>query len=130
VEMLFGRHYHPIWTKLAATSLVATGVALLLAGFPILAIALMLYGCGVGIESIARGTLPLALFGPQNYAALIGRIAFPSNIAQAVSPALAAILLQRSGADALLAVLAVFACLNVGLTIVLWLMCRRRNPAQ
>jgi MFS family permease len=130
VEMLFGRHYHPIWTKLAATSLVATGLALLLAGFPILAIALMLYGCGVGIESIARGTLPLALFGPQNYAALIGRIAFPSNIAQAVSPALAAILVQRSGADAMLPVLTAFACLNVGLTIVLWLMCRRRTLAQ
>jgi MFS family permease len=125
VEMVFGRHYHPIWTKLAATSLVATGLALLVAGFPVLAIALMLYGCGVGIESIARGTLPLALFGPGKYAALMGRIAFPSNIAQALSPALAAMLLQRGGADPLLAALTGFACLNVALTIVLWMLCRR-----
>jgi hypothetical protein len=125
VEMVFGRHYHPIWTKLAATSLVTAGLALLFAGFPIVAMALMLYGAGVGIESIARGTLPLALFGPANYALLMGRIAFPSNIAQAISPALAAVLLQRSGADAMLAVLVGFACVNVGLTVLLWVLCRR-----
>jgi hypothetical protein len=56
----------------------------------------------------------------------MGRIAFPSNIAQAVSPALAAILLQRGGADSMFPVLTAFACLNVGLTIVLWLQCRQR----
>ena len=64
VEMLFGRYYHPIWTMLAATLLVTIGVALLLIGFPIVLLALIPYGAGIGIESIARGTLPLALFGP------------------------------------------------------------------
>ena len=29
IEMLLGRHYHPIWTKLAATSLVTAGILLL-----------------------------------------------------------------------------------------------------
>ena len=33
-----------------------------------MAVALVLYGAGIGIESIARGTLPLALFGAKGYA--------------------------------------------------------------
>jgi hypothetical protein len=38
IEMSFHRYFHPIWTKLAATSLVAGGLGLMTAGFPILAI--------------------------------------------------------------------------------------------
>jgi MFS family permease len=60
VEMIFGARYHAICTKLAATSLVTTGVFFLWSGAPFLALGLMLYGCGIGLESIARGALPLA----------------------------------------------------------------------
>ncbi|HEX6103471.1 MAG TPA: MFS transporter, partial [Alphaproteobacteria bacterium] len=63
VEMLTGRHYHPIWTLTASSLLFAAGVALLWAGQPLLAIGFILYGAGGGMRSIARGTLPLALFG-------------------------------------------------------------------
>ena len=125
--MLFGRYYHPIFTKLAATSLVATGLALLLAGFPIVAVALVSYGAGIGIESIARGTLPLALFGAEHYAALMGRIALPSFIAQALAPILAALLLARSGAGVTLGFLAAFAVANVALTAFIGLHARRRG---
>ena len=38
VERLFGRHYHPIWTMVASCALMAAGLALLLAGFPLLAL--------------------------------------------------------------------------------------------
>jgi MFS family permease len=82
VEMAFGRHYHPIWTMVASVALVAAGVILLVAGFPILALAL--YGAGNGIGSIAKGTLPLALFGPFGYASLMGELAMPSLLAQAL----------------------------------------------
>jgi hypothetical protein len=58
--MAFGRHYHPIRTMVASVSLVATGVILLAAGFPVLALTLALYGAGNGIGSIAKGTLPPA----------------------------------------------------------------------
>ncbi|HST94541.1 MAG TPA: MFS transporter, partial [Microvirga sp.] len=78
IEMAFGRHYHPIWTMEASVALVAGGVTLLLLGFPILALALALYGAGNGIGSIAKGTLPLALFGREGYASLMGRLAMPS----------------------------------------------------
>jgi MFS family permease len=120
VEMAFGRLYHPIWTMLAATVLVMIGLGLLLVGFPILLLALVPYGAGIGIESIARGTLPLALFGADNFAALMGKIAMPSLIAQAVSPSIGAVILQASGAHGLLGVLTGLAALNVVLVGALW----------
>jgi hypothetical protein len=91
---------------------------------PILAIAILLYGAGYGISWIARGTLPLALFGPQRYPILIGRLAFPSLIAQALSPALGALLLEHHGADATIAVLTAFAAVNLVVIGLLWRMCR------
>ncbi|WP_443673961.1 MFS transporter [Microvirga arvi] len=124
VEMAFGRHYHPIWTMIASVSLVATGVILLAAGFPILALALALYGAGNGIGSIAKGTLPLALFGPFGYASLMGRLAMPSLLAQALSPSLGAFLIEWRGPDAALAVLAAVAALNLGLVGLLWMTSR------
>lgn len=120
VEMAFGRLYHPIWTMLAATMLVTVGLGLLLVGFPILLLALIPYGAGIGIESIARGTLPLALFGPNNFAALMGMIAMPSLVAQAVSPSVGALILQSGGTQALMGVLTGLAALNVVLVGALW----------
>jgi hypothetical protein len=93
----------------------------LLLGFPILALALALYSAGNGIGSIAKGTLPLALFGPDGYASLMGRLAMPSLLAQALSPLLGAILIEWGGAGAALGLLAGLACLNIGLVGVLWL---------
>jgi hypothetical protein len=125
VEMAFGRHYHPIWTMVASVTLVAAGVILLVVGFPILALALALYGAGNGIGSIAKGTLPLALFGPFGYASLMGKLAMPSLLAQALSPSIGAILIEWGGTDAALRLLAGLACLNLGLVGLLWLTARR-----
>src|SRR5260221_4523627 len=83
IEMAIGRYHHPIWTMMAATVLVATGIGALYAGSPVVSAALVFYGAGIGIESIARGTLPLALFGATGYAARLGRIAMPRLIAPA-----------------------------------------------
>ena len=64
VERLFGGHYHPIWTMIAACVVVAVSLALLLSAFPVLALIIVLFGAGYGVGWLARGTLPLALFGP------------------------------------------------------------------
>jgi MFS family permease len=119
IEMIFGARYHAIWTKLAATSLVTAGVVLLSTGAPFLAIGLMLYGCGIGLESIARGALPLALFGADGYGARMGRLALPSLVAQAIAPFLGAWLLTIGGAGLALTVLFTLAAINVGLVLVL-----------
>jgi hypothetical protein len=67
VEMAIARFHHPIWTKVASTSLVAAGLAALWMEAPFVPLALALYGAGIGLESIARGTLPLAVFGPERF---------------------------------------------------------------
>lgn len=119
IEFTISRSRHPIWTKLASTVFVALGVGLLWAGFAIVAAALIFYGVGIGIESIARGTLPLALFGAHRYPAIMGRIAMPSLIGQAASPSLGAMLISSLGAHGALGTLFAVALGNVVLVICL-----------
>ena len=132
VEMIFGRHYHPIWTMVASVVLVAIGVGLLYAGFPIPALALALYGAGNGIGSIAKGTLPLALFGSYGYASLMGKLAMPSLLSQALSPALGALLIEWNGPDAALSLLLSLAAVNIGLVSALWIISQtpQASPSQ
>jgi MFS family permease len=125
IEMLISRYHHPIWTKLASTLFVALGVGVLWAGLPIVAAALIFYGAGIGIESIARGTLPLAVFGEHRYAAIMGRIAMPSLIAQAASPSLGAMLIERFGVNGALAALFAVAITNVLLVGILFALMSR-----
>ncbi len=130
VERLFGRHYHPIWTMTATCVLMAVGLALLGSNLAVPALAVVLYGAGYGISWVARGTLPLALFGPQRYPRLMGRLAFPSLIVQALAPAAGAWLIERAGVDASITVLIAFAILNVVLIALLLIAtCRTRTAA-
>jgi len=113
IEMLVARYHHPIWTKVASVSFVAAGMLFFWAGLPIISVALMLYGAGIGLESIARGTLPLAMFGPDGYAALMGKLALPSLIAQAAAPSIGAVLIETLGSSGTLGTLAITALLNL-----------------
>ncbi|MDP4003155.1 MFS transporter [Methylobacterium sp. NEAU K] len=120
IEMAGKGRYHPLWTLTAAFTLVALGLLLLATHLPEIGLALALYGAGNGIYSIARGTVPLALFGPDHYAGLVGRLARPGLVAQALAPPLGAFLLARIGPDALWGVLALLAVINLGLIGGLW----------
>jgi MFS family permease len=130
IEMLISRYHHPLWTMLAATLFVAIGVGVLWAGSPVIAAALIFYGAGIGIESIARATVPLALFGHTRYAAILGRIAMPSLIAQAAAPSLGAMLMERFGANTTLGTLFVSALVNVGLVVALFGLAKNHNRHQ
>jgi MFS family permease len=131
IERLFGQHYHPIWTMIASCLLMAGGLLMLLTGFPWLALVILVYGAGYGISWIARGTLPLALFGPERYPVLMGRLAFPSLVVQALAPAAGAFAIERIGADATIAGLTAIAFVNVVAIAALWALCRTRaNSAR
>jgi MFS family permease len=130
IEMAVARFHHPIWTKIASVAFVALGVCTLYADLPIIPLALMFYGAGIGLESIARGTLPLALFGSAGYATLMGRLAMPSLLAQAAAPSLAALLLSRAGASVTLGTVAGIALLNVVLACCLAWMAVKQPPAN
>ena len=120
IEIAGRGRYHPLWTLTAAFTLVGLGLSLLAAHWSDIALALILYGAGNGVYSIARGTVPLALFGPDHYAGLVGRLARPGLVAQAAAPPLGAVLFSRLGADGLLAALALMALANLGLIAGLW----------
>jgi hypothetical protein len=119
IEMLLGRRFHPIWTMVASSTLLAAGLALLFAGFPAVAVGLVIYGAGNGLTSIVRGTLPLALFGADGYASLMGRLARPLLVAQAVAPSLGAVILDQYGGIPTIAALVTVAAANIA--TVLWL---------
>jgi Major Facilitator Superfamily len=127
VERLFGARYHPIWTMIASCTLMAVGLLLLVGRFPILLLVILLYGAGYGISWIGRGTLPLALFGPVRFPRLMGKLAFPSLIVQALAPSAGALLIEAGGADATICVLTVLALINVVLIGLLWAVCRPRH---
>jgi MFS family permease len=129
IEMLAGHHYRPIWTMVGSTVLVAVGTGLLFAGFPVYTVAIVLYGAGNGLGSVARGTLPLALFGPSRYPTLMGRLALPILMSMALSPFLAAIAFQVKGATLTLGLIAFLGAANVLLVGLLWILCRRRPTA-
>jgi MFS family permease len=130
VEMAVARYHHPIWTKVASTSLVAPGLAALWLDAPIIPLALALYGAGIGLESIARGTLPLAIFGPERYPVIMGRIAMPSLIAQAAAPSIGTALIESGGVDGAMAVFVASAVVNVMLASSLFLMLRSSSRTQ
>lgn len=119
VELIIGRKHHPLWTMLTATF--AMAVALSFLGFGIWAPALLVvvYGMGIGLSSIANGTVPLALFGQEHYARIMGRIALPSLLAQAAAPLVGSTLIQHIGPGSTLIALGLCALVAVGCSLCL-----------
>jgi hypothetical protein len=60
------------------------------------------HGSGNGILTIARGTLPLAIFGSQNYAYRLGLLGAPSRMAQAAAPLAFGLLIDVMGSKVLI----------------------------
>jgi len=124
VDMAFKRG-HPIWTTFFSVGLVALGL-LLLACYPAWAlVSMVLYGAGNGLRAIVRGTLPLAMVKPEEYAIVVGRMARPALIGQALTPLIGGYIFQHSGAQATLWLLCALALINVLLVVVL----KRKLPA-
>jgi len=91
----------PSAARLAALAHPAGAALLLALGAPLASAFVILHGAGNGILTIAKGTLPLALFGPQGYGARQGLLMVPARIAQALAPWLFGLGLDRWGAGAL-----------------------------
>ncbi|MEO8311033.1 MAG: MFS transporter [Caldimonas sp.] len=96
------RRVHPMLSaRLAALMHPLGALALGVFGGPAAAVFAILHGAGNGILTIAKGTLPLALFGPAGYGHRQGWLMVPARIAQALAPWLFGLLLDRWGANAL-----------------------------
>lgn len=96
------RHVHPLLSARLATLGHPLGVAVLLVlGPPGAAAFALLHGGGNGIMTIAKGTLPLALFGPGDYGLRQGWMMMPARVAQAVAPVAFGVMLETLGAGAM-----------------------------
>ena len=129
LEMAFGKKAHPVWSLVASSVLVAVGLGLLVAAPGIAPACIVLYGMGSGIRSIVRGTVPLAMFGREGYAILMGRLGLPTLLATAAAPMVGTWLLAWVGPRGTLAFLFAAALLHVALVVPLVPMTlRSRRP--
>jgi predicted MFS family arabinose efflux permease len=63
------------------------------------AIFIVLFSAALGVISIARATLPLALFGRNGFATMLGKLTVPQNMTFAAAPLLFAVMVERLGAS-------------------------------
>lgn len=63
------------------------------------AIFVSLFSAALGVISIARATLPLALFGRNGFAVMLGKLTVPQNMTFAAAPLLFAVMVERLGAS-------------------------------
>ncbi len=111
-EFIFARNVHPLMmARFAVGMLVASFAMLALFGFstPAAVAFAIMFGIANGLITIARGAVPLALFGAVGYGRIIGRIAGPALIVTAVAPVVIAFVAERASDPAALAVAAAFA---------------------
>lgn len=94
--------FHPLLSARLATLMNPIGIIALVAGGPFLAPAFsMLYGAGNGIITIARGTLPLAIFGPLGFGRRVGMISLPARATGAFAPLTLGLMVEHFGSSAL-----------------------------
>jgi MFS family permease len=111
-EFVLIRNLHPLWLVRFAVGLLLVGFVLLATFGMSVAVAAtfaIMFGGANGLVTIARGTVPLALFGATGYGRIVGRIAGPALIMQSAAPLLLAYVVERASDRAALAVTAVFA---------------------
>ena len=71
-----------------------------------------MFGMANGLLTIARGAVPLALFGAAGYGRIIGRIGGPYLVMQAIAPLALAFVAERTSDPMVLAVVAAFAAIS------------------
>ncbi|SRR5579871_904171 len=98
LEFVILRRIHPVVSARLAATLHPLGAAALALLGPAGAVPFaILYGAGNGLLTIARGTVPLAVFGPRAYGERTGLIGAPARAAQALAPAAFGVLLDEIG---------------------------------
>lgn len=108
IEMLFGTNVPPVTTAWVSGALMPLGFVLLVFGGGTAVLAglfAIAYGVSMGLSSIVRGTVPLQLFGPAGYGAILGKLSAPGLAIRAAAPLAFAVMMERAGLAASTAVL-------------------------
>lgn len=100
-----------------STAAMLLGIGLLFLHPSLAAIGIIIFGVGNGMRSVLRGTLPLAIYGPEQYPLVIGRLARMPLIAQAAAPFLGGFMIQQFGTNIYLCSLCALLLINL---ILIW----------
>lgn len=102
LEFGFLRRAHPLLSSRFATAGHPIGVLLLALGGPLGGwLFAVMHGMGNGILTIAKGTLPLMVFGAAGYGERQGWLMAPARVAQAFAPVLFGLAMAHWGGHAL-----------------------------
>ena len=99
-EITFARNLRAITVARIAVGILPASLLLLLAGtgsLPLVLAFTLIMGASQGVLTIARGAVPLALFGAKGYGAVLGLIATPVLVVNAASPTVFAWIVDRWG---------------------------------
>ncbi|MBI3042036.1 MAG: MFS transporter [Betaproteobacteria bacterium] len=100
-EFFILRRVHPLVSARISASLHPIGAVALVLTAPFGAtLFALLHGAGNGLLTIARGTVPLAIFGPHGYGARAGLLGAPARATQAFAPVLFGLMLDSMGVSA------------------------------
>ena len=103
LEAGFLNRFHPLWsTRLACLTHPLGAAVVAIFGAPAASAFALFHGSGNGILTIARGTLPLSIFGPKDFGYRLGIIGAPARMAQAVAPLAFGLLIDVMGAKVLM----------------------------
>ncbi|MBM3354486.1 MAG: MFS transporter [Betaproteobacteria bacterium] len=100
VEIVFGRHLRPITVARIAIGVLPLSFLLLVAAggnFAAILVFTLAMGASQGVITIVRGAVPLQLFGTNGYGTMLGVLATPILIVNAISPTLFALIVDRWG---------------------------------
>lgn len=93
---------HPLISGRIAAALHPLGALFLIVlGAPAAVVFTAFHGAGIGLMTIVKGTLPLALFGPAGFGRRAGLLEAPARVAQAITPLLFGYWLDAWGAKVL-----------------------------
>jgi len=126
VEISFLSRYHPIVSARLAFVMHPIGALImaLAGGGAAASVFAIFHGAGNGVITIARGTLPLAIFGPRNFGYRLGLLGAPARMAQAPAPLIFGLLIDWMGAR----VLIVSSALSLAALVALLLVHERSPP--
>ena len=98
VEFLGAPKMPAVRKAVLATAMLAVSFMIAMTGGTSAAlIFVVLYGAAGGAMSVARATIPLELFDPKAYGAMVSRLSLPMNLTFAAAPFIFGLVLERLG---------------------------------
>lgn len=116
-DFVSGGRLHPLsLVRLAMALMVCAFILMVAIGISpaVATVFALMFGAANGVVTIARGALPLTLFGPVGYGRVVGRIARPAQMCQALAPFALAYVIDRWSGPVALEILIAMALLALG----------------